>query len=122
MSEWEELAKWLAKLQPGDEVAIRHGYGRLHRLATVDRMTKTLIVAGNVRFNRKDGRAAGSGYDRSSLVRPTPEIKQRLAFAEAASMLQHQVQWGQMPEDVVTECAKIVRQARLRANPAPDAR
>jgi hypothetical protein len=67
-----ERDKWLNSLTIGSEVCIPHRYGDNYDIATVVRLTKTLII---VRYNGKgyeekyrkdDGCQPGSGYHRSS--------------------------------------------------------
>jgi hypothetical protein len=60
-------------VEAGDLVVVNSGY-RSETLTRVTATTKTQIVIGNCRYNRKDGYIrGGSGYCRSYLTIPSPE-------------------------------------------------
>lgn len=62
--------KELKDLVAGDEVLVTSRYYR--RIAKVDKVTKTQIVANNARFRRNSGWQCGSdSWDRKSISVPT---------------------------------------------------
>lgn len=71
---------WLRAIKPGDEVCVASGYGLLsYEMKKVDRVTNTLIIAGNYRFRISDGHeSASTTYRIFRLVEVTQEIKDKV--------------------------------------------
>ena len=88
MSTWDERRKhesdWLAGLQTGDDVMVCHssiGDSR-YTPAVIERMTKTLFIVGQYRFNR-DGTQQGNRrfHGGVSIVEPTAELLEEILHA-----------------------------------------
>lgn len=68
---------WLEDLKPGDRVFVS-SYPR-DRIEEVDRLTKTQIIIGGLRFRKLDGCLVnGDGYNRARLEEVTPEREQEV--------------------------------------------
>lgn len=72
MSEYE----WIGGLKVGDPVVVE--YGLVHttkRIATVEKVTGTQIVAAGLRFRKEDGRVKGQDkYSRTRLLEPKTKL------------------------------------------------
>ena len=55
------MTRDISHLAPGDTAwEVYDGYPRYIKRVTVDRVTKTLVIAGNARYRKKDGAQIGS--------------------------------------------------------------
>lgn len=80
--------KTLEQLEPGDTVAMSHGWYR-STLHIVDRVTATQIIVGKTRFNRKSGRQCGDvgRWNSSRLYVPTAEDIREIEWEKCASKI-----------------------------------
>lgn len=101
--------EWLASLKVGDEVVIR---GRHDSLSRVTRFTGTQIIASRCRFRKRDGRmVAADCWNSSSLVQPTPEIRNKIRQVNLARKMGG-VTWSLMPLDVLTAVDNLLPKTR----------
>ncbi|QRE00649.1 hypothetical protein [Pseudomonas phage Itty13] len=95
IAERKAYDEWLESLKPGDAVILKSGYGFHNRdcVAKVARVTPTLIVLeGNRRFRRKDGRQYESPPrwgSSDSLEKPTKEARRRVRLENARDTLRN---------------------------------
>lgn len=68
---------WLHSLNVGDQVIITERGDSKH-IARVERVTKSTVTAGGIRFRRETGdRIGGSSWDSCEIIEATPERLQR---------------------------------------------
>ena len=108
------MSTWLESLKVGDRVIIA-GYFRGDRLAVVNRMTATQIIAGNSRFRRKDGILVGSdSYNRTRLLPPTPERLEKIERRETIESLRRSLEGTaeKLTTDQLRRMAAIAQEAK----------
>jgi hypothetical protein len=104
----EEVAKWLAEVQPGDEAAIPQHWG-IPNIYTVTRVTEASVFIGSRRFRRDDGREVGSSssiYGRPRIVPVTDEIREEIRRDKAVRELKDIVERkldGSVTTDAIEE-------------------
>ncbi len=104
---------WLDKLKPGDRVIVSDGHRGAY-VDRVDRITKTQIITKNGRWRKLDGHPVGGGSWSLSMIREdTPEAVEKANRTAQARYLSL-VSWRTMPDDVLSVCAKLVRDAMRR--------
>lgn len=80
--------QWAQALKPGDEIAVRRGYGyATYSILTVDRVTASQIVVGGMRFRKDTLRRLGNGtgIESVTMLAVTQEIRDAVETTE----LQH---------------------------------
>ena len=102
--------EWLQNIKPGDIVLYTAGFHDGYRKATVERLTKTMVILdGRGRYNRKDGYAVGSGsvYMRSHLVEPTPENIEKYERRSVIDKLKH-AKWVELSTEQLKYIGRIL--------------
>lgn len=103
----EEPTKTLEDLQPGDEIVVwpAHASDRL-RIQKIDRITKTQIVIGNLKFRRDSGRQVGSHdcWHFFSVSVPTAELRDQARVEKKKARVNNiltllQRRYSKLPED-----------------------
>lgn len=100
---------WLQQLKAGDTVAISGRLSPTPTLGMVDRATATQIVlAGNARFVRKDGREHGvDDWARRVLLEPTQDVVRAATHARLVAKLRR-VQWDALPLETLESVATLL--------------
>ena len=94
---------WSINIKPGDQVAMRRGYGyATHSILTVDRVTASQVIAGNLRFRKDTRRLVGNSSQWESItMHPvTQEIRDAVESRELRDWLNGLLRTNQ-PLDVM---------------------
>jgi hypothetical protein len=104
--------EWLADLKPGDEVAVRSGYGYpVYTIEEVDRVTPAQIVVGHWRYRKSDGMAVGhTGYSCNHLEFPDQKIRDIVERKELVRRLAA-TDWNAMSIEKLREIVALKEQA-----------
>ncbi len=88
---------WLQQIKVGDKIAIRRTENRGYLISNVSRVTKTLIIAGNDRFNKVSGYSVGDDiWSTSHLEEITQQIEDEIAL-----------------NNLITRCKQLMREIPL---------
>jgi hypothetical protein len=91
-----ELNEWAKSLKPGDQIAMRRGYGyATYTILTVERVTAAQVVAGDYRFNKESQRLVGSsGYESVTMWPVTQEIREKVEAVALRNWLNNLTRTG----------------------------
>jgi hypothetical protein len=106
-------SEWLQSLKVGDEVAVTGRWCERNFIATVSRVTATLIVTdgAELRFQRKTGYEYGSGssYNRRRILEITDEIRNGLRRNVALKIIERS-NWQSMTTDQLERIVAIIEE------------
>lgn len=101
---------WLKNLKVGDTV-IASGRN-FNRICTIDRLTKTQIVVGNLKYRISDGGLVGAGnWNYGSLHEPTEEFINNIKNTQKRNILINNIKnidWYSYDNDKLDAVLKIV--------------
>jgi len=119
----EDDATVLVSLQVGDTVLQRNSYGwgpPRWRVATITRLTATMLVLEVSRYQRVTGRRVGATNPWTDRVFPdTPKFREQMVkdetararrarLAAAKHALHHRIKWDTIPLEVVERAVEVL--------------
>lgn len=109
----------LEDVKPGDKLALFRNMREVCAVLVVERVTKTLVIAGGKRWRKKDGFESGSDMWSNRRVTPaTPELEATVERHQKRQKLEHIVRHllciNALTDEELEQMAEIITTANNR--------